>query len=188
MLVLGAGFGNLGDMKKISVLMSVAFAASLVFASADPSNDKCPVSGKPVDKAQTSKNVVAVGVCCDKCEAKVKADPKKYADAVAEATGKAVNAKCPYSGKPVDATKTFRHEGQVIAVCCDKCEAKAKADPAGAAAKVTVDTAGNDKCPISGKAIDPEKIVKIEEEVGFCCEKCKAKYDKDPAATMKKSA
>jgi YHS domain-containing protein len=175
-------------MKTLSTLIAVAFAASLGFASADPSNDKCPVSGKPVDKAQTSKNVVAIGVCCEKCEAKVKADPKKYADAVAAATGKAVNTKCPYTGKAVDSAKTFRHEGQVIAVCCDKCAAKAKADPAGAAAKVTVDAAGNDKCPVSGKAIDPEKIVKIEEEVGFCCEKCKAKYDKDPAATMKKKS
>jgi len=46
-------------------------------------NTKCPVSGKDVDPA----HVVlfegkAVGLCCDKCEAKFVAEPKKYIDKV----------------------------------------------------------------------------------------------------------
>lgn len=175
-------------MKKSITLIALAIAATFATASADPTNDKCPVSGKPVDKTITSKNVVVIGACCDKCIAKIEKDPTAYKAAIAEATGKAVNSKCPFSGKPVDTAITFTHEGQTIAVCCDKCEAKAKKDPAAAAAKVTADTASNDKCPVSGKPVDAAKVVKIEQEIGFCCDKCKAKFDKDPAAVLKKAS
>jgi len=44
----------------------------------------------------------------------------------------------------------------------------------------------NEKCPNNGKAINPEKTVSIE--VGFCCNNCKGKYDKDPAAYLEKVA
>jgi len=44
----------------------------------------------------------------------------------------------------------------------------------------------NDKCPISGKDVNPEKT--SEYKVEFCCENCKAKFDKDPATYMEKVA
>jgi YHS domain-containing protein len=52
-------------------------------AAAKPINTKCPVSGKDVDPAHV---VVyqgkAVGLCCEKCEAKFTADPKAFIDKV----------------------------------------------------------------------------------------------------------
>lgn len=46
-------------------------------AAAKPVNDKCPVSGKPVDPAKTvTHEGKVIGFCCDKCVACFKQDPK----------------------------------------------------------------------------------------------------------------
>lgn len=47
-----------------------------------------------------------------------------------------VNALCPVSGKPVDASKTTQHEGQLIAFCCDQCKAAFEKDPKSFQAKL----------------------------------------------------
>lgn len=51
----------------------------------------------------------------------------------------------------------------------------------------------NEKCPFSNKPIDaavkPVEVTKSDGtkvQVGFCCEKCLAKAEKDPAAVAKK--
>ena len=44
----------------------------------------------------------------------------------------------------------------------------------------------NDTCPISGKAADPSETVSVDIE--FCCNRCKGKFDKDPAAHLAKAA
>jgi hypothetical protein len=79
----------------------LALALALSFAGAasaeDPAkavNTVCPASGKDVDpkvapikaKDKDGKEV-EIGVCCNKCAAKVKADPAKYV-AAAEANKK----------------------------------------------------------------------------------------------------
>lgn len=40
----------------------------------------------------------------------------------------------------------------------------------------------NDKCPISGQAVNAEKT--SDYKVEFCCKNCKAKFDKDPGTHM----
>ena len=43
-------------------------------------NEKCPVSGQPVDKAQTvSFEGKTVGFCCGKCKAAFEKEPAKFA-------------------------------------------------------------------------------------------------------------
>jgi hypothetical protein len=44
----------------------------------------------------------------------------------------------------------------------------------------------NDKCPISGKAVDGSKSVELVAK--FCCGKCVAKFEKDPTAYAAKVA
>ena len=44
----------------------------------------------------------------------------------------------------------------------------------------------NDKCPLSGKAVDASKTVAVKVE--FCCGKCKKKFDSDPSAYLDKAA
>lgn len=41
----------------------------------------------------------------------------------------------------------------------------------------------NDKCPVSGAAVDPAHVVVHDgKRIGFCCDKCQAKFVADPAA------
>ena len=47
----------------------------------------------------------------------------------------------------------------------------------------------NDKCPVSGKDIDAAKTSAYEGKlVAFCCDKCKAEFDKDPKPFLPKLA
>jgi hypothetical protein len=46
----------------------------------------------------------------------------------------------------------------------------------------------NKLCPVSGKAGDPAVLVKYTKKIGFCCDKCKAKFEKDPASFGEKIA
>ena len=55
----------------------------------------------------------------------------------------------------------------------------------GSGVALAADTV-NKKCPISGKAVDGSKSVKYT--ASFCCEKCVAKFQKDPTAHAAKVA
>lgn len=57
---------------------------------------------------------------------------------------------------------------------------------AQAAEKEADKTLFNDKCPISGQDVDTSKTSDYTAE--FCCEKCKAKFDKEPAKHLDKAA
>src|SRR5262245_36280796 len=52
------------------------------------------------------------------------------APAPAVAAAKPINAKCPLSGKVVDAAKTSVYKTQTIGFCCDNCKGKFDAEPA----------------------------------------------------------
>jgi mono/diheme cytochrome c family protein/YHS domain-containing protein len=49
---------------------------------------------------------------------------------------KPANDKCPVTGQPIDAAQFVEHEGRRIAFCCAKCKAKFEKDPAKFAAKL----------------------------------------------------
>lgn len=56
-----------------------------------------------------------------------------------------------------------------------------------AAAPATNAAPMNTQCPVSGKPIDPAKTVVYQGHVvAFCCDDCKAKFQKDPAAFVAK--
>lgn len=173
-------------MKTILSFTVVAALAAMAPLGAEPVNKKCPVSGEAVDAEVTSKHTVVVGFCCEKCQAGFQKEPtaEKFAKGLKDALGKPVNTVCPVSGEDIDTEKTAVHEGKTIAFCCDKCLAKFNKDPKTVAAKVKADNPGNAKCPVSGKDVDPATAVVHTEEIGFCCEKCQAKFEKDPAAVL----
>jgi len=54
------------------------------------------------------------------------------------------------------------------------------------AGSAIADDAINTICPIKGKEVDGSKSVDLT--VKFCCEKCKANFDKDPLASAAKVA
>jgi YHS domain-containing protein len=53
-----------------------------------------------------------------------------------------------------------------------------------AAEKAKKASAINDKCPVSGKAVDASKTSSVE--VSFCCGNCQGKFDKNPTAHLGK--
>src|SRR5690606_20466477 len=93
---------------------------------------------------------------------------------------------------------TATHEGKVIGFCCGDCLADFKEDPApvlkklglAATAETPAVAAGapiNEKCPLSGKPVDPAKTATHEGKViGFCCGDCLADFKADPAPVLKK--
>jgi len=103
-------------MKKFITIFA-ALALCLSFSYAGPKkgaaavNDKCPISGKAIDKAQT----VQLGVCCGNCAKKAAKDVK---GTLAKANGDFT--KCPFSGKPAKKKVT-------VGFCCGNCKGKASA-------------------------------------------------------------
>jgi YHS domain-containing protein len=70
------------QMKILLSIIAVSFAVA-GFASAEPVNKDCPISGKPVDASKTSTHGgKEVAFCCEKCKAKFDADPAKFAEKI----------------------------------------------------------------------------------------------------------
>ena len=107
-----------------------------------------------------------------------------------------INTVCPVSSKLADRTKTTIHDGKVIAFCCNDCKATFEKDPKpylGKLANLANPPPGNlgiakpinDKCPISGKDVDPTKVCTYEGKlIAFCCADCQAKFAKDPKPVL----
>ena len=130
--------------------------------------------------------------------AKVVEEPKPVA--------KAVNAKCPISGKDIDAAQTSTFEGQLIAFCCGNCKGQFDKEPAKFLAKVEgfkpakkeekkeekkddKKKAINKKCPVSGEDVDAGQTFEYKKQlIGFCCGDCKGKFEKEPAKFIAKVA
>jgi len=131
-----------------------------------PINDKCPVAGTDVNpKFFVLHEGKRVAFCCGKCKAKFEKDPAKFASKLPGASE---------AGKPA---------GNAAAKPAAE---KAAEKPAGKQAKAG-DAPINDQCPVSGGAVDAaQTVVHDGRRVAFCCGKCKAKFEKDPAKYVAK--
>jgi len=184
--------------------------AEAVSLDGEPINKTCPISGKDVNPTKTVEyEKQLIGFCCDDCKGKFESDPKKYIGKVKEfKKGKKsvdeeisfadpINKVCPITGKDVNATKTVEYEKQLIGFCCDDCKGKFESDPKKYIGKVKEFKKSkkaadeeiafaadpiNKKCPVSGKDVNKEKTSDYEgQTIGFCCDDCKGKFDKEPA-------
>ena len=70
-----------------ALVLGMSAISGVAFADDKPANTVCPKSGKAADgtivahvKDKDGK-AVAVATCCDKCKAKVEAEPAKYVEA-----------------------------------------------------------------------------------------------------------
>jgi len=165
------------SMKWLGTLLGCLSLIAVVSTIADPVNTKCPLSGKAVSKDAAT---YTVGLCCGNCLGKFSKAPEKY---LGKVKAVAVNTTCPMSGKAVNAKFTAKHKGDLVAFCGAGCQKKFTADPAAAIKQVkfALKTV-NDKCPLSGKAINPKKTY----SVGFCCNNCAGKFKNDPAKNIAK--
>lgn len=81
--------------------------------------------------------------CCPNCPKAFSANPSKQATQAnlqLAASGQAKQEKCPFSGQPVDGSKSVKVGGVNVAFCCEGCKGKvAKASPEDAVQLVFAD-------------------------------------------------
>jgi hypothetical protein len=103
--------------------------------------------------------------------------------------------KCPVSGAAVKEASTRDYKGAKVYFCCDNCPKKFDAEIAknkvfqekANLQLVATKQATQEKCPITGKALNKEKTEKVAGVVvTFCCDGCKGKVAsaKDDAAKL----
>ena len=177
----------------VLAVSGLVMIGSLRAADEKPSLEKvtCPVSGKAVTAEFTVKYEGAkVYFCCENCPKAFAKDTKKFATKANHQlvlTGQAVQVACPISGEEVDEEVTVEVAGVKVAMCCEKCEAKAKKTTGNEQlelifASFTKGFTTQTKCPVSDKAIDPVNFVKHDgKKVYFCCDNCPKAFQKDPS-------
>ena len=83
---------------------------------------------------------------------------------------------------PAKADKSVDYKGGKVYFCCGNCPKKFDAEKNAVAANhqlVATKQAKQEKCPISGQAINPEHKTTVNGvEVAFCCPNCKGKVEK----------
>lgn len=135
--------------------------------------------------------------CCDKCKAKVEKAPAEFSKKLADANQAAQLAHyplktCAISGEELGSMGTpvtLVLDGTAVQLCCKSCVKKASAKPAEMAAKVKAAAYAqqlktvNETCPVGGEKIGDEKVDVMfgTRLVRFCCEKCAAKFEAEPA-------
>jgi len=97
----------------------------------------------------------------------------------------AVNKKCPMSGKDIDSAQTST-VSVTVGFCCSKCQGKFEGDAKAKTEAVkkyagSKDSPANKKCVMNpSKEATKDNTATASMVVAFCCEKCKAEFDKDP--------
>lgn len=128
----------------------------------------------------------------------------KQSDSKTQVTHLYGNHECPVSGEAVvpDASVTYQDKehgvfGRIY-LCCMGCEKQVKKNPAEIYQKLyrTDKKTGkaieardlkNDKCPMSGEAVDPKASIEYNGMIiHFCCPGCAQGFLKNPEAKMAK--
>jgi YHS domain-containing protein len=126
-----------------------------------------PVDVKPAASEKTKADAPAE---------KKPADAKPVAPAAAPAAEKKAEVPKPVDAKPE--AKPAEKKTEEKKPSDVKPDAKAAADAKPAAAVATVNT----KCPVSEHLIEAGFTALVDNKtVGFCCDKCLAKFNKEPA-------
>ena len=191
----------LASLPALKVNRGAELAVVVTPEAKGPINEACFLTDKPVDPAFSSVvDGVEVAFCCGDCKSKFDADPSKFAAKLAalkaaqepapepaaeQVVAAPINEKCPVSGQPINEGFTSIFEDQTVGFCCDKCKAKFDKEPANFAEKLGGKQADagpfNKLCPLSGEPVKADQVSTFEGlEVAFCCGKCKGAFDKEP--------
>ncbi len=157
-------------------------------------NEKCPVSGKAIDKNQSVEvDGQRVYTCCKNCVAKVKADFKGMAAIAYKDAKKVDNKTCPVSGHAIveGKAKTMTWQGHTVSLCCADCEKAFAKEPLIMVAKAQygAEDLKNAKCPIQAdQEFDGEHVVIYKGKiVRLCCPDCAGDFQKDPDKAFAKA-
>ncbi len=174
-------------------------ATSQVKAEAPPAGEEkvelvdglptCPVMvGEVVNFAlSVASDQGPVYVCCQSCQKKLKDNPAKYANGIANQRAQLallpkVQVLCPISREPVDPAVTLDYKGEKVAFCCGGCLEKFRKEPETYSAALAGCYTYQTLCPVSGKPIKPTAFVAVDEttRVYFCCDGCKKAFLEKP--------
>jgi YHS domain-containing protein len=117
-----------------ALVVGLAFSAVVVSAAVkEPSDAKCPVSGKGCNPEKHADFAGGkVYFCCGNCEKAFAADPTKFAAKAHHqmvSTGQLEQKGCPFSGGPVKDGTQVSIAGVEVGFCCNNCKGKVeKAD------------------------------------------------------------
>jgi YHS domain-containing protein len=177
----------------IGLLVAQALAAGDAGAEKEKLKDvKCPVSGKAINPEATADYLgKKVYFCCKNCPKAFAADTEKYALKAKHqlvATGQACQVACPMTGKPTKKGTAIDIAGAKVAFCCPNCQGKVKKAEADVQLALVFEKESFEKaftlqtkCPVSGKAINPEASIEHGgKKVYFCCDKCPQAFAADP--------
>jgi YHS domain-containing protein len=178
--------------------LAMLLTAKGLFAAEEEAKDKefaatCPVSNKPAIESSVieRKDGTKIYFCCENCPKAFKADPKKFRMQVNRQlleTGQLVQVACPITGKPENEEVSVEMGEAKVGLCCKNCLAKVNDASDEEKLKLVFGPAGMKKgftrqvsCPVSDQPINPEEFTEYEgRKVYFCCEKCKAAFEKEP--------
>jgi len=97
---------------------------------------------------------------------------------------KEFKATCPVSGKPAGEDHVVKlKNGEKVYFCCDNCPKAFAKSPKKFDTQVhrqLLETAQVKQvaCPLTGKPVDKSTLTEVgTTKVGFCCDKCEAKYN-----------
>lgn len=141
--------------------------------------------------------------CCPKCQPKVEKDPATFAKKLDEAIVKAQLPNypldtCVISGKKLGSMGDpvqLVLDGTLVQLCCGSCTKRATAKAGEMAQKVRdaafaaqSKTYPLQECVVSGEKLGKDAVAVMfgTQLVRFCCEKCVAKFEKDPATFLAK--
>ncbi len=204
LLAISYGFAS-QDPKPAAAPAKAAPTNAEVIKAQKPSYplDTCPVSGEKLgkDAVDNVKDGHLVRTCCSKCSAKVDAAMiKKVDDAVVAAQLKSYPMENCLCGAKLGKDAVNHVVGTRLVRCCTaQCAGMMDKDIAPAMAKLDkayidaqLKTYKLKTCPVSGEELgkmgEPVNKLYGTTLVRFCCSKCVAELDKDPAAIMKKVA
>ena len=114
----------------LALLASVLLSYSVVRSddAAKKFQKLCPVSDKEaIDSASVAYKKGKVYFCCPNCPAAFEKEPKKFAvkaNLQLAGTGQYKQAKCPLTGKPLNASTGVEVAGVKVVFCCNNCKAK----------------------------------------------------------------
>lgn len=102
---------------------------------------------------------------------------------------------CPVMGSEINKEVYTDHNGKRIYFCCAGCVSEFKSDPDKYLEKmkakgVVLEDAPimQEKCPVSGKPINKEIHIDHDgKRIYFCCNGCKAAFEKSPEKYLKSS-
>ena len=156
-------------MKKFASWIAFLLPVALLLAAA-PKAEKCPISGKPINKeAFLEINGKKVYFCCKGCPKAYKG--KQFLNLAAKKSA----GNCPLSGnKAKDACNVIKSTAKLLNFCCGNC-------PKGYAKKnkFALKDDGPKKCPISGGDAKDEagtSLIFNGRKLYFCCKNCPKAY------------